>query len=704
MLSKGWALLALIALVGSLILTACEGETVEVTRVVTEKETVVQTVIEKETVVEKETVLETVIVAGTPEVKEVEVTKEVIKEVEVEVVVTAAAPPVVEEGAEAMMGFPRSETAFIAQLSGRVGTPDNFNEWVGWKWRDRGMANLMNEALWTIEYVRGEVIDGLAAGPPEYNEDFTQMTIKLREGVYWSDGVEFTADDVVFTIDTVRTTEGLNYNVQMQDVESVSAPDKYTVVVDLAEPDSRFHAHFLDRWGCLWMMPKHVFEGVEDIIAFEYNPPLSLGPYVLHSYDPAGFWTAWEKREDWDRTPTGMLYGEPAPKYVVFRGGVDPTAQVMGVSRHELDNAVPITIEAQKAGLVMDPYASTFYADFPWSDNFDPCITGLTFNTLKAPFDLREVRWALTLAIDIVSYSATAFDGGTLLSALLTPTLPLHVVHYYGPLQAWLADFELDLGGGETFKPYDPDAALRLAEYVAARGYPVPEDPEGIKATFGLGWWKYAPDVAAKLLEKNGFTRDGDGNWLLPDGTPWKLTILMDQPPGHPAYQNGFAAAHEWGKFGVDVEVSVVDNAAPLTERGEFDVSVDWPAYEPWGGHPDLFRTFNDWNSAYVEPVLGEPHYAHISRWSDPRMDQVITDLKSTDWNDTERIAEIGREGLKLLVEEMPGIATYNYAGPEIKSTYYWTNWPTGDNPYGVSLTHWPNFKYMLPFLEPTGN
>ncbi len=28
------------------------------------------------------------------------------------------------------------------------------------------------------------------------------MTVKLKEGIYWSDGVEFTADDVKFTVDT----------------------------------------------------------------------------------------------------------------------------------------------------------------------------------------------------------------------------------------------------------------------------------------------------------------------------------------------------------------------------------------------------------------------------------------------------------------------------------------------------------------------
>jgi len=117
----------------------------------------------------------------------------------------------------------------------------------------------------------------------------------------------------------------------------------------------------------------------------------------------------------------------------------------------------------------------------------------------------------------------------------------------------------------------------------------------------------------------------------------------------------------------------------------------------------DLFRTFNNWHSAFVEPVLGEPQYGHLSRWSDPRMDKVIAELQTTDWNDTERIIELGMEGLKIAVEEMPGIATYTYVGALTWDTYYWTNWPGAENIYTQPYHHWPNFKYMLPFLEPTG-
>ena len=70
---------------------------------------------------------------------------------------------------------------------------------------------------------------------------------------------------------------------------------------------------------------------------------------------------------------------------------------------------------------------------------------------------------------------------------------------------------ELDLGNGEKFKPYDPEIPPKIAEAAKERGFPVPEDPTAIQELFGMGWWKYAPEVAEKLLKKNGFTRGEDG-------------------------------------------------------------------------------------------------------------------------------------------------------------------------------------------------
>ncbi len=58
---------------------------------------------------------------------------------------------------------------------------------------------------------------------------------------------------------------------------------------------------------------------------------------------------------------------------------------------------------------------------------------------------------------------------------------------------------------------------------------------------------------------------------------------------------------------------------------------------------------------------------------------------------------------MKILVEEMPTIPTFAYPSVIGWDEYYWTNWPGAENPYMWAGHPWPNFKYLLPFLEPTG-
>lgn len=308
----------------------------------------------------------------TPEVvtEEVEVTRivEVAGTPVVEVVVVTATPvPVVKEEAPDVLGvLPRNETLIADILTGRVGTPGNFNVWVGWRWRDRGMQNLANEPLWTVDFATGEIVNGLAAGDPIYSDDFTTLEIPLCEGVAWDDGTPFTSADVVFTVETLMAYEGFSaHPFFAENVESVSAPDDYTVVLELKQANSRFHTTFLDRWGCTWIMPKHIFEAMEDPVMFEFNPFVGTGPYKLHSYDEAGFWTIWEKREDWDKSPTGILYGEPKPKYVVFQAFATEGAEILAQLTHQLD-ATDLTPEGLKAVLAQAETSRAYQPEFPW--------------------------------------------------------------------------------------------------------------------------------------------------------------------------------------------------------------------------------------------------------------------------------------------------------------------------------------------------
>ncbi len=619
------------------------------------------------------------------------------------IVVTATPAPVPKEEVPDVLGvFPRRETLIAAQLTGRVAAPDNFNEWVGWKWRDRGMQQLMNEPLWSVDFATGQIIPGLAAGDPVYNEDFTQVTIPLRQGVAWSDGQPFTAADVVFTVETLVKHEGFNaHSFFAENVARVYAPDDYTVVFELKQPNSRFHTTFLDRWGSTWIMPKHIFEKVEDPVAFDFNPPVGTGPYKLHSYDPAGYWTAWERREDWDKSPTGILFGMPKPKYIIFQAFANEGAKILAQLTHQLD-AVDLSADGLKAALAQGKTNRAYQLTFPWVVNNDPCMTGLSFNTAKPPYDNPEVRWALLLAIDIVEYEAQAEAGAGTLSPVHVPSLGPYPDYYIKPMQDWLKEFTLDLGGGETFKPYDPEAPARLAAYARDRGYEVPDDPAFIASAFGYGWYKYAPEVAEKLLIKNGFSRDADGKWRLPDGKPWRIEVISRSDMSHLEYRNAAAAVQQWKKFGIDAVHVPSDNVSALTQNGEYDVSGNWPAFEPWGAGPDLYRVLDVFNSAYVKPI-GEPTQGHTSRWSSPAMDDVLKRLRETDPTDTEKVVAAGIDGLKILVQEMPGIPTFGYIGFVSWDEYYWTNWPGAENPYTQPYTHWGPFKYMTPFLEPTG-
>jgi peptide/nickel transport system substrate-binding protein len=642
--------------------------------------------------------------------KPVEVTRVVqVQGTPVVQVVTATPQPTKAPAAVAdVMGtFPRRETFIARILTGRVGTPDNFNQWVGWKWQDRGMQNLADEPLWTVDFATGKIINGAADGDPKYSADFKSLTVNLRKGVNWSDGQPFNAADVVYSIQTMMSKKEFNdYSFFNDNIEKVTAVDDYTVKFDLKIANSRFHTHFLDRWGCTRFFPKHVFEKQTDPALFTFNPYVGFGPYKLHSFDPQGNWTAWVKREDWAKSPTGILYGEPKPKYVIYQYFANEGAQILAQMNHQLDVA-ELSADGLKALLAQSKTSRGYQPTFPFVVNNDPCITGILFNTARAPFDKVDVRWALTLAIDIVEYTSIAVDSSGTLSPVHVPHLGPYPADYIKPMQDWLKAFTIDIGGGKTFQPYDADAPKRVAQAAKDRGYVFPDTQEFQEKAFGLGWYKYAPDIAIKLLEKNGFKydKDKDGKptkWYLPNGQPWKIAFLCGTVLSNHDARNAAAAVQQWKKFGIDASMYSTENGDGLGATGDFDVSGAWPAQEPWGAGPDLYRVLDRWNSAYKKP-LGERTQGIYSRWSSDTMDAVIKKLRETDPFNTDGVKAAGIEGLKEAVKNMPGMPTYGYIGFVGWDQYYWGNWPGSENPYNEPYTHWPNFKYTTPFLKPTG-
>ena len=112
----------------------------------------------------------------------------------------------------------------------------------------------------------------------EVSDDALTYTFKLREGVTFHDGSDFTAEDVVFTYNEVKENQGNNENVDLSRLDSVEAADDHTVVFTLSEP----YSSFFDQTACLGIVPSDGY----DSKTFD-TQPVGTGPWKVVQYDTA---------------------------------------------------------------------------------------------------------------------------------------------------------------------------------------------------------------------------------------------------------------------------------------------------------------------------------------------------------------------------------------------------------------------------------
>jgi peptide/nickel transport system substrate-binding protein len=606
------------------------------------------------------------------------------------------------QGEEVAPGVPRNQCLILENPSGTVQPADDFNRWrsgYGAFWVC-GLQQLALDALWYIDPDAG--VDGvwdnaLAAEPPIYNDDFTQMTVKLREGIYWSDGVEFTADDLYYTVDLIKNTPGLaSHGLFDGSIDHLEQPDRNTVIFYLKTANSRFHATFTVRWGALYMMPKHIFENEADPVAFTFNPPVSLGAYTLRDADPNGKWVLWERREDWQRTSVARL-GEVSVKYAMYIDPGPSDKRVIAQTAHELDVIHDCTPEARITLAKNSPTSVGWFPSFPWAHP-DPTLPAVIYNNEKPGLDKKEVRWALTLAIDIAQVALASYKGAATVSAIHVPPTGLYPQYYHEPLEPWLNDFTLKVGG-EDYKPYDSTAAQRIADLARqSLGDLVPTDPDIIKKYIGAGWWNYDLAAAEQLMLDAGMQKV-NGKWALPDGSPFKVP-LMSLNESNPTMNRAAAMVVEnWTTFGIDTSLDVQANPWPIMDAGEFSANLAW-TIETWGGHPDLFFFLNSWHSKFYVPSGQPDNGSNSMRWKNPELDRIIEAIQQISFDDPKGI-ELGQEFCKLAVQEMPITPLMAYNVFTTMDTQYFTGYPSVDDPYTDPVPNWGNTKYMFVKIKP---
>ncbi len=603
-------------------------------------------------------------------------------------------------------GVPRTECIILENPNGRISPADDFNRWrPGTTCPPTGLQQICLDALWYIdpdEGVDGVWDNALAAEKPIYNKDFTEMTVKLRKGIYWSDGVEFTADDLMYTVDTHKKTTGMTYTGQFQaNVASMTKPDNYTVVFKLSKQNSRFHAYFTVRWGACFMMPKHIFEKAPDPLAFKFNPPVGLGPYTLKDFDPQGDWYLWQRREDWQRTSLAK-FGMPGPKFAMYINPGPSDKKVIAQTSKQLDVIHDIAPEGMITLAKTNPNSKGWFKSFPWAHP-DPTLPAVILNHGRPPYDMKEVRWALTLSIDIVRVAMASYRGAATISGLHVPPTGMYPKYYFDPLEQWLKDFTLDVGG-TPYKPWDSTAPQRIADEARKTlGNLVPTDAAEIRKSIGMGWWKYDVAAAEKLLLAKGFKRDSNKKWLLPSGQPWKINLVCEGDTRPVMNRAAAQIAENWTEFGIEAFADVRDAAtrARVPMVGDFDAAFNW-AIETWGGHPDLFYFLETWHSKYFKPVGENSVGKNWMRWKNPELDKIVDGIVQLDFDDPKAI-DLGIQFVKLAVQEQPTIPIMSYNVFTVCDQTYWTGFPDSEHPYTDPVPNWANTKYMFPKIKPKG-
>lgn len=253
-----------------------------------------------------------------------------------------------------------------------------------------------------------------------------QYTLKIREGVTFSNGNPLTAEDVLFSMQKCAENPQFALNVKVVDFEKTKVVDDYTIDLWYTE----YNASQEPGLASMFVMDKESFD--ESVLA---RTPIGTGPYLLEDYVTNSHVKCKAREDYWQ--------GAPKIKNLEFKV-INESAQM---------------VNALETGDIDVSYVGISEVDYIESLGYNVRLTNSGYNYVTlfsmregGPLASKEARWAISHAIDRQAIVDVVYEG-------------LSSVPRY-PSSESMADFEERFANmHDTYTiGYNPDRAKSLAE------------------------------------------------------------------------------------------------------------------------------------------------------------------------------------------------------------------------------------------------
>lgn len=210
-------------------------------------------------------------------------------------------------------------------------------------------ANMISYAAYDMLYqvesgTMGTPVPSVATGV-EIDETNTVYTFKLRDDVTFASGNKLTAKDVAWSINRVLNMKESNAYPNVKIVSKVEAPDDYTVVITLNEPDASFLVKLTSNAYCILdseLVKEHGGSDTGGDTAKTWLDTTSAGsgPYIIKSWTP-------KEQLVLEKNPN--YWGEPVNiDTIILKEMTSVDAQITALQNGEIDISLGLNTETAK--------------------------------------------------------------------------------------------------------------------------------------------------------------------------------------------------------------------------------------------------------------------------------------------------------------------------------------------------------------------